>query len=371
MRRMLGGSLENLPQPLREQPSILRTLPTFEAVYSPEAITVASAAAVILALLVAFPSALLDSAAEQVAAWSDERRARKGKAPRDPAARPPLTLVGWPAATVGLLVAAAASAYVEPDFGPTLLGVQTAVGILVSYIVVVAFGWAFVGAAMWLGHRHELPRIEFRPLTLLVVGAAVVFSRLSGFEPGIIFGLIAGVGFGAAVSQVTQARAAVLTLVYTMTAAGVGWFGYSTAHNFWGDDLSWTQAIAMESLAAITIAGLAALPIALLPMRGLTGHAVWAWNRWAWGFAYALSLAAFLWVLMPLPDSWQEVSLPLKAWLLTYAAYAAVSVLAWLIICRPWHRPQADTSDDVGRSDADPATPADAPPPPSAPRANA
>jgi hypothetical protein len=189
---------------------------------------------------------------------------------------------------------------------------------------------------MRVTHPTSRARVEFRPLTLLVVVGAVLFSRLTGFEPGIVFGLVAGVGFGTLLATAERARAALATLGYLLVAALTAWVGYSLLTTSADVDPAWPLAFARETLSAIAITGLSALPIAMLPIRGLTGRAVWAWSRPAWGGSYLLAGAAFLLVVMPLPDSWLHVQLQWWAWAAGYAAFAVTAVLLWLVVTRPW-----------------------------------
>ena len=89
-------------------------------------------------------------------------------------------------------------------------------------------------------------------------------------------------------------------------------------------------------------AGIAALPIALFPLRGLVGGTVFAWNRVVWAACYAVGLLGFFLVLMPMPTSWGEVPLSLWAWLAIYLAYAIAAVGLWLAVAQPWKKTDAD-----------------------------
>ena len=95
----------------------------------------------------------------------------------------------------------------------------------------------------------------------------------------------------------------------------------------------------------MAVGGIAALPIALVPLRGLTGHDVFRWNRLAWGAAYAVGLIGFFVVLMPMPFSWAGVHINLWVWVGVYVGYALLAVVAWLVISRPW-KPQKEAAQD-------------------------
>jgi hypothetical protein len=325
-------------------PSILSTLRTPSEAFSLPGVAWAVGGATVLGLLVGLPSVLLDSATERISAWFEERRMRRGREPRPTWAAPPLTLLGWPLAALGLIVAGIASALVDPDFGLTWDGARSAASIVGAFLAVIAVSWGCVGLIMKLAGPHTLPRVEFRPLTLVVVAAAVVFSRLSGLEPGVIFGLVAGLGFGAVVGARARGVVALLSVLYLLAASTLGWLGYGYLSARLGNTPEWWQLLGVETLAAIAMTGVSALPVALLPVRGLLGHSLWGWSRVLWGFAYGASIAGFLFMLLPLPDSWESVGVPVQVWVIGFGSYALLAVLVWLAVVRPWSRAGRDTN---------------------------
>jgi hypothetical protein len=111
----------------------------------------------------------------------------------------------------------------------------------------------------------------------------------------------------------------------------LGWIGYALLP-------ADTATFVRETLGAIAIAGIAALPVALLPLRGLAGQQVWSWNRRIWVLAYAVGLLGFFLVLMPMPFAWEGVTASLGVWVACFVAYAVVATAAWLLIVKPWNR---------------------------------
>lgn len=322
-------------------PSVLSTLATpAQAGTAPEQLLIAALLTVILALLVAFPTALLNSAvdagSERLAAWRESRRAEPARVSRRPKT--------WWWAAAGVVAASVISAFVDPQFGFNPGSGRVLLSILTGFALDVVLGWT---VTVWIVKRAVSGATHsyvFRPITLLVVVLAVVFTRITGFEPGIVFGLVAGVAFGAIVGRSGQARAVLAALGYAFGIAVVAWLlygalggGAAAGESFWGTFL-------IETLSTLAIGGMAALPIALVPVRGLAGHAIWSWNRWLWGACYAVGLLAFFIVLLPMPFSWAEVSLTLGSWVGLYVVYAVVATGLWLILTRPWDRepPHAD-----------------------------
>lgn len=334
-----------------EAPSVLSTLPTpAEAGTAPSQLLLATALAVVLVLLVAFPTALLNSAVEsgsdRVSSWWRGRRSTPAvdAAPGEAAAARTSWRRTWWWAAVGVAAASVLSAFVDPGFGFNAGSVRVVLSILVSFVIDVVLGWTVV---VWLIRRLSPGATHayvFRPLTLLVVIAAVLFTRITGFEPGIVFGLVAGVAFGALAGRAHEARAALTTLGYAFGVALVAWVAYGLMGGGAAAGGSFWATFAVETLSSIAIGGMAALPIALFPVRGLAGYPIWAWNRRVWGACYAVGLFAFFVVLMPMPFSWEEVSLNLATWIGVYLAYALVAVVAWLVISKPWAKDEPDAS---------------------------
>jgi len=188
-------------------------------------------------------------------------------------------------------------------------------------------------------------RFRFAPASLLVVVIAVLFTRLTGFQPGIVFGLVAGVVFGTVIAVAEKARLALIGLGYSFALALVGWVAYSVIASSTGSHPGAPIVFVQETLSAMAIGGIAALPIALVPLRGLAGYEIWRWHRWLWALAYAVGLVAFFVVLMPKPFSWATVGWSVWAWGGIYAAYALGAVILWLIAARPWRTDEAAAPD--------------------------
>lgn len=314
-------------------PTVLSTLTTAGEAATVRGFAWAVIGAIILVLLVAFPTHLANNAIDTVTGrWAERAAKRRGGAgaPRS------LVLRGLPAALGGVVAAALISAFVDPAFGLDAASLRMLGSLVVGLLVDVALGWMLVIAVIKRTHPSSTVSFEFRPLTLLIVIAAVVVTRVTGFEPGIVFGLVAGVVFGGILATAEKAKAALVTLGCGFAAALIAWLAYSgivmagSAEPF--------VVFVQETLSAVAIAGIVALPIALLPLRGLAGHTVWEWKRPVWGLAYGVGLGAFLLVLLPMPFSWDRVGLDLMMWIGLYVLYAIGSFALWLIVERPWRR---------------------------------
>lgn len=338
-------------------PSVLSALVTPATVGSaPVQLGLAAALAVVLVLLMTFPTSLLNSAVDagtdRWAQWRSSRRAARaagadGSADADsgPDAEPPPrrpTSKGRATAIGAVAAAGLLSAFIDPGFGFNPGSVRVLISLLVGLALEVVVGWLVV---IWIV-RRTLPgtthRFTAKPLTLLVVLATVVFTRLTGFEPGIVFGLVAGVSFALITRTAkTEARLALIPLGHAFVLGLLAWAGYGLLGGPAASGDSVVLTFVADTLASLVVGGMVALPLALVPVRGFTGHAVWSWNRFVWAGCYALGLFAFFVVLMPMPFSWGEVPFALATWVCLYFAYALVAVIAWLVLVRPWRRQAA------------------------------
>ncbi|MEO8093920.1 MAG: hypothetical protein ABI632_03200 [Pseudolysinimonas sp.] len=318
-----------------DDPSVLSTLPTAaDAITAPNLLW-AAVGTVVLVLLIAFPTQLFNSAADRAnAAARAWWRRRRGASKPSSARR--VSFAGWPLAAGGVLLAGVISAFVDPGFGLDAAGWRALLSILVSFAIEVGVGWIAVILLVRRTHPDATPKFEFQPLSLLVVALAVVVSRLSGFEPGIVFGLVAGVAFGGLLATADRARVALIGIGWAFAIGVVAWLGYSLIPA----DTEGVGLFARETLSSASIAGMAALPIALLPARGLTGFAVWSWRRPVWIAAYAVGVFAFLLVLLPLPASWAAVHASIWTWAGLYLLYAIAAIGVWLVVTRPWKSEQ-------------------------------
>ncbi|MCU1417822.1 MAG: hypothetical protein JWP32_1996 [Schumannella sp.] len=322
------------------EPGTLSTLPTVADASRPANALWALGFTIVLVLLVALPAQLLNMAAEHgsdrlSAWWARVRRPREW-----PAALKQLS--GWPLAIAGVVVASVISAFVDPRFGTDSgASLRIVASILLAFIVDVALGWIL----LLLFLRRTMPdaqaRLRFVPASLLLVVAAVVFSRITGFQPGIVFGLVAGVVIGATIARTDRARVALIGLGYSFAAGVLGWIGFAIASAAAGSDTSFGVVFLQETLSAIAIGGMAILPVALFPLRGMTGFDIFIWNRLVWGVAYGIGLFGFFFVLMPAPFAWQGVPLQLGVWVSLYLVYAVAAVAIWAAVTRPWRRAKA------------------------------
>ena len=196
------------------------------------------------------------------------------------------------------------------------------------------------------------PYLRFRWGSLLLVIVAVVVARLLGLEPGVIFGLVAGIAYA---TTLQAARSAIVTIVgsaFGLALALVAWVAYSLLAPVPIENFAYVFLV--EFLAGVTVKGVSTLPLSLLPLGNLDGAKLFGWRKVAWGASYAVGLAAFMLVLLTIPKAWGEIPGDFVRWLVLFGAYAIVAVVVWAVNARmlkrkplPPEKEQGDQPDAI------------------------
>lgn len=290
-----------------------------------------AAVTLVLLLVVGYPSMLLGNvlvdeknrhrALSRVSvSWMNA----KGRADRP-------AIPGWAPVAVGMTLATVIAGFVDPGFGLNLGSLRMLVSVGLAFVIQNLVGWWLVRRALRITDPDLEPGIRFTFGSLPILLVAVIVSRIVGFEPGMVFGLIIGLSFGAKLGKRKQARVVLVGAGYAFGLAIVGWLGYSIVVSVAGGAPGFWAVFASETLSGLAVSGIAALPIALLPMVFTRGGAVFAWKKSAWALSYAIGLFSFFVILLPLPSSWVEVGVPLVTVVALYVAYAVLAIGAWAL----------------------------------------
>jgi hypothetical protein len=317
-------------------PSVLSGLRTFtEALPTPVQTGVIAGGAVALMLVVGWPAALLNSVVgsryDGLVRWVQKRFRRRPKTETPDAAAKPSRLPGW-LMWPGFALAAVIGAFVDPDFGWNPMSIRVVLTLFASFVLFNLVTWAIVRAIARRIQPDSEPLLRFRWGSLVLVILAVVIARLLQLEPGIIFGLVAGVAYGTALRA---SRSAIIALVgsgFGLALALVAWVAYSLlAPVAAASPESVPLVVGTEFLAAVTVKGVSSLPLALLPFGTLDGGKVIKWRKVAWAVSYAIGLAAFMLVLLTIPKAWGEIPGDFVRWLVLFGGYALIAVVLWAV----------------------------------------
>lgn len=246
-------------------------------------------------------------------------------------ARKPYAKRSWLELAGGVVAAAIITGFVDPDFGFNLGSLRLVISLIAAFAVLNLLGSLVVRIITGRMGVTERSVTVFRWGSLVILLFAVIVSRILGFEPGFVFGLVMGLTFAAQLALAHQTRVVLVGAGFAIVVSLVAWVLYSLGVWGFGDQPGFVGLLVIETLAAIVVGGLAALPIALLPLEFLDGRALFKTSRWLWAGAYFVGLFVFLTIVLPLPSSTNEVQTSWSSWIVALFVYAVLAVLAWLV----------------------------------------
>ncbi|MEP7378576.1 MAG: FGLLP motif-containing membrane protein [Chloroflexota bacterium] len=217
-------------------------------------------------------------------------------------------------------------ALLDPSVGLDARSVATIVGLAIGIVVttVMASAPSLVDAL----RNHGKWRFRALPATLSVGLACVLVSRLTGFLPGYLYGVILGFVFARELTRAEQGRANGLAAAALLLMALVSWLGLAVI----GPAPSGILAtIAATTLTTLLVAGLEAVVFGLLPFRFLPGEPLHATNRILWGALLLVGAFCFFHILINPASGYLSTSTqtPLLTAVVLFVGFALVSVVFW------------------------------------------
>jgi hypothetical protein len=315
------------PNPTLRSGFVLAADEASDSVFDPKKLAVSLGIALCLTLLVAFPG-------ELVAKTVQNNGPRIRNALRFlPRRRPGLLRKlsrSWLGFLLVLLITAVLYGLLSPDFGINLKTFVLVLGMLGSIGIIVAANE--LTAALYMRKRSDRVYLRVFPGTLAIAIACVAISRLVDFEPGYLYGLVAGVAVRGALDSRTEGKAAAIAsacLLGVAVAAWAIWHQVEPAAS--RPDASTALLIGEALLVATFVAGFEALLFGLLPLTFLDGQKLIRWNRLVWVILFVIT--AFFFVHMVLNPATSYVGLSQDTTTLTvlglFVGFGLFSVAFW------------------------------------------
>ena len=189
----------------------------------------------------------------------------------------------------------------------------------------------------------------------------VLLSRIAGFQPGYLYGLIIGYVVSRELSRQEEGKAMAVATASMLAAAVVAWLALGPIQTSGAGEFVTTALSA--AAATIVVAGLEGAVFAMLPLRFLPGERVFQWDRRWWIVLLGLGAFGFCHILLNptngyLADSTRTSFLTIAGLLVTFGL---ASVLFW-----GWFRfrPAGPTYVAATAPSSEPPTPPVPPPPP-------
>jgi hypothetical protein len=225
-----------------------------------------------------------------------------------------------------VLLSAVIYALLDPSLRLDLGGAATIVGLAIGIVLtsVIASAPSLVDAL----RNNGKWRLRGLPATLLVGLACVVISRLTGFLPGYLYGVVLGFVFARELTRAEQGRANGLAAALMLVMALLAWLALTLI----GPDPDGFVAVIMATaLTTLLVAGLEAVVFGLLPFRFLPGEPLHATNRLLWAALLLIGAFCFFHILINPASGYlsSTARTPLFTIVALFLAFALVSVAFW------------------------------------------
>lgn len=314
----------------RRVPELLVRTPAPSDVWSDAArLAVNVLLAIALVVFMPFPAHLFNSTLDQ----NEDRirnwwRTKLGLRPRD---HPRTNPTGF---AIVLLAGAVLGALLNPGFGANRGTVEQLVGSLVAVAVVTT---VTIRATLWILHRDVPSPLEITlhafPAALVVAALCVAMSRAVGFEPGYLYGVLAGVSVAATLTRTQEGRSAATATIALATVSIVAWIAWSVFRDRVAGDPSppFVTAIGLTALAGVFVAGIESMFIGLLPLRFLSGHKIITWNRRLWSILFGVGAFVFIDAILNPGHGYGPTnpSASIATALILFVGFGVFSVLFW------------------------------------------
>jgi hypothetical protein len=291
--------------------------------WRPSAVAASALLALLLVVLMPFPAALFNSTLE---ANYDEVRGWFRRGPARPRtgddARPT-----WPRFLMLTGGVAVAGAFLDPG-----LGLDSASLVLLAGLALSAVAVSLLAAApghLYVSRRYgDGSRLALYPLGLALAVLCVLVSRLTSFEPGYLYGVVAGIGIARELRTDEQGRLSLLTSGALLGVAGVAFVARLPVHDAVLDGGAWPLVLLDTVLAALFAAGVEANVLGLLPLRFLAGETLFRWSRAVWAAVFGVNVFVFLHALSAAAGT-ASTGASARVAAMLFGAFGTVSVAFW------------------------------------------
>ncbi|MGH2717112.1 MAG: choice-of-anchor P family protein [Actinomycetota bacterium] len=290
-------------------------------------------------LVVAFPSELFNSTLDE---HYDEVRGWFGLGP---VSRTELSRTRqFVDFTAFVLVGGVLAGLVTPGFGWNLSSLALASGLAASLVVVTA-AFTLPQALHLVARYHEWASLRVLPGAAVIALICVLLSRAVHFQPGYLFGLIAGLEFERELAADTTGRLTLLSSTIMLAVGFIAWAARTPLAAAAAGPHASFLVIALEAcLSAIFVIALESAVFALLPMRFLEGVKLTRWSKLAWAATWGCAVLAFVEILLQPGSGYVSPASGAGKWtaVALFVAFGLLSVAFWAYFrFRPAPAPRA------------------------------
>jgi hypothetical protein len=300
--------------------------------FTPTALAKSAIIALLVIPFVAFPSEILNNTLEEheeelTAIRRRLRLGRKEGSTVDARWRNNLRLA------TALLIAGLLNGFLDPRFGLDLNSLVTFVGLLLGLTFVILASDLPVALFFKKNDPDAMLQGHVLPGAIVMAGACVLLSRLVHFEPGYLYGLVAGVQVinRVTISEQDQMRAQLRSFMTMLIVSVVAWFLRAPLDHLAGAaHVSVLVAGIDAALVSTFIGGLQGVLVGLLPLRFLPGRILYRMHRPAWIALFFVSAFLFIHLVLGRGSNYVGSIGGLAAAIALIGGFFLVTFLTWV-----------------------------------------
>jgi hypothetical protein len=236
---------------------------------------------------------------------------------------------GWLGLGIYLAVAALLYALLDPAF-PGQDGLLLFVSALVGLAVATAAISLTRDRYVWTRFKVH-GTIKIAQWTLVLAAACVLITRLTGVQPGYVYGIVATVAFAVPLARADEGRMAWLGALALLVMALAAWFLRIPVQPTVDHPVEGLALLADRAFVAIFVTGVEGLVFGLIPIRFMIGEPLASWHKWRWLALWGAGILLFAHVILYPVSDYQPNPSAVGLWTvaITVIAYSAVAVGFW------------------------------------------
>ena len=179
---------------------------------------------------------------------------------------------------------------------------------------------------------HVPAHFETFPLGIALAVVLVFFSRIAHFQPGYVFGIVAGVAFRGSVEDREEGKSLAVASLATLVLALATWIAWIPVRDAAVLPHPGVVAIWFDALFAfVWIFAIQTVVFSLVPLRFLDGDRVIRWSRVGWLLLYLAGMFVFVTTLVHPTSEQYGGSSKASFWsmLILFVSFTAVAIGLW------------------------------------------
>ncbi len=327
--------------------------------FSAKSLAKSAAVAALAIPFVAFPTEFLNATLEEheddLIALRNRFRRKKGSVGGGPASR-----ISNNVRLTGVLsMSALLYGLLDPKFSFNESSLLIFLGLLAGLAVITLA--ADLPAALYLRRKDPEAKVQGHvlPGAIGIAAVCVVISRALHFEPGYLYGMVAGLQVvnKVKISEKDSGKAQVLSFMTTLAVALAAWLARQPLSSWTHSNHPSVVAVGVDAaLVSIFIAGVQGVLISLLPLRFLPGRDIYKWNKVVWALLLGIAAFIFFHLLLGQGSSYVGTINGTIAAAIFTGLFVGATISAWVFFAIRDRKREAKSGDDPeqeGRGDED------------------